>query len=123
MCFTGLSSMIIVFFFLNFPLNFANRPLLSVFKKISLWVPLTFMVVTLLFLPMTYIRSQLSCPRICKGIRNPLKGYSQIWRVVGSRMELQIVMSAKSDTALKNVEHEGRTYTALGPIFAGTKEE
>ena len=38
-------------------------------------------------------------------------------------MELQIVMPAKSDTALKNVEHEGRTYTALGPIFAGTEEE
>ena len=38
-------------------------------------------------------------------------------------MELQIVMSAKSDTTLRNVEHEGRTYTALGPIFAGMEEE
>ena len=38
-------------------------------------------------------------------------------------MELQIVMSTKSDTALKNVKDEGRTYTALGPIFTGTEEE
>ena len=38
-------------------------------------------------------------------------------------MELQIMMSAKSDTALKKKEHEERTYTALGPIFVGMEEE
>ena len=38
-------------------------------------------------------------------------------------MELQIVMSAKSNTSLKNLEHKGQTYIAFGSIFAGMKEE
>ena len=38
-------------------------------------------------------------------------------------MELQTVMSAKSDSALKNLEQDGWTYTTFGPIFARTEEE